>query len=145
MEASTDVTWRAGCSLSSTQLQCHLKVDPPQLQHFLSDGLGEEHPLVSRFYILSGDFFFNLNHLSLCHSPPLSAEAQKIFFFTRMLYSLYPNFRRRLVNTKSTIKLPFLLLQIQTFFLRNVASNSADPKKWRQTEMPTTAAAAGKT
>lgn len=70
--ASMDVTWRAGCSLSSTQLQCHLKVDPPQLQHFLSDGLGEEHLLVSRFYIPTGDFFFLTSTISLSLSVTLS-------------------------------------------------------------------------
>lgn len=72
VEASKNVTWSAGCSLSSTQRQCHLKVDPPQLQHFLhSDGSGEEHPLVWRFYILTPDFFFFFTS-TISLSPPLS-------------------------------------------------------------------------
>lgn len=104
VEASADVTWRAGCSLSSTQLQCHLKVDPPQLQHFLSGGLWEEHLLVSRFYIPTGDFFLTSTiSLSLSVTLPLSQYQHKRFLaacFTHFTIT----FQRRLVNAVSTIK-----------------------------------------
>lgn len=98
VEASKDVTWSAGCSLSSTQRQCHLKVDPPQLQHFLhSCGSGEEHPLVSRFYMLTPDFFSPQQSLSLPLSLTLSQHNHRVYILHIDIYilHLFFNFPRR--------------------------------------------------
>lgn len=80
---SVDVTWSSKSSHSSTQPQCHLKVDPPQFQHFHhwdSRALKERRPLNSRFHILSlqGFFFFftwsSPAFFSFCSSPASSCS-----------------------------------------------------------------------